>query len=329
MQTNGPKLTIGFITYGLSTAKYLPYFLSSLKEQIFKDFKVLAFDNSEEAENENVELLKNNYPEIEILRTGENLGFAKAYNIMINRAIANGAKYFLAINPDVIMESNLLARLIEAIDSGNEFWAVTPKILKWDFSNNEKTNIIDSCGLIMRSGLRFFEQGQSEIDKGQYDDAAIFGCGAAVALYKAEALEKVAENGQYYDELMFMYKEDCDLAYRLNFAGYKTKLVADALAYHTRTASGYGENIFSIALNRRNKSRAVKEWSFLNQQIIYFKYWNLQNFKNKLAIIWWEIKMLLYIIFFEQYLLKQILFFFKIKNKVKQYKSTPVKTYLN
>ena len=43
--TNDPKIIIGFITYGNLTAEYLPYFLNSLKVQIYKNYNIIAIDN--------------------------------------------------------------------------------------------------------------------------------------------------------------------------------------------------------------------------------------------------------------------------------------------
>ena len=60
------RLYIGFITYGENTAKYLPYFLPSLKNQTFKDFKILAIDNSEIQENDNAKYIKENFSEIDL-----------------------------------------------------------------------------------------------------------------------------------------------------------------------------------------------------------------------------------------------------------------------
>ena len=53
------KLVIGFIAYNELTAKYLPYFLTSLKEQSFKDFSILVADNSEAEDNKNKDYIKN------------------------------------------------------------------------------------------------------------------------------------------------------------------------------------------------------------------------------------------------------------------------------
>jgi len=321
MSFNSPKLIIGFITYGKSTAKYLPYFLPSLiteNTEYIESLEILVVDNSEEQENENVKFIKKNYPQIEIEWVGGNIGFARAYNKMINQAMGAKTEYFLAINPDVILETDAIAKMIQAMDKDSELGSVCPKILRWDFKNNKKTNIIDSCGIQLKPGLQFIDLGQGQVDQGQFDNIDILGPSGAAAMYRMSALEKVKQADQYFDELMFMYKEDCDLAYRLFLSGYKSKCVAEAVVYHDRTAAGKGESNLQIALNRKNKGRQAKKWSFLNQQIIFIKYWQLQNWQNKLAIIWQEIKMFIFILLFEQYLLGQFWELRKSYNRIKK-----------
>jgi len=326
MGLNQFKLIIGFITYGKSTAKYLPYFLSSLEKQTRQDFKILAIDNSEERGNENIEYIKKNYPAVDIEWAGENIGFAKAYNKMIKKAAGQGAQYFFVINPDIILEPNAIDSLIKTMDSDGKLGSVCPKIWQWDFTRNKKTNIIDSCGIVLKPGLRFIDIGQGRIDKGQFDEVEIMGPTGAAAMYRLSAIEKVRQNSQYFDELMFMYKEDCDLTYRLFLANFKSKCVPEAVVYHDRTIEAKGESNWQVALNRRKKSKQVKKWSFLNQQIIFIKYWHLQNWLNKLAIIWYQLKMIIFILLFEQYLLLQTKDLFTLKKKIKIYKKNQYKS---
>jgi len=127
----------------------------------------------------------------------------------------------------------------------------------------------------------------------------------------------MGEGGEYFDELMFMYKEDCDLAYRMHLLGLKTKCVPKSIMYHDRSAHVEGQNIFKRLLNRRQKSPRVRSWSFLNQKIIFLKYWSLQNWKNKFRIIFFEIGALLYVALFEPFLLKEYKKLWKIHKQVK------------
>jgi len=313
------KLVIGFITYGKSTARYLPYFLSSLKAQTYQDYKVVVIDNSERKENENVSYINKNFPNIELTWAGGNIGFAKAYNKMISSCVKTGVQYFMVINPDIILEPDAIAKLVKALDNDNKLGSVCPKILRWDFKNNKKTNIIDSCGIKLKPGLNFIDIGQGQVDQGQYNNIKIIGPSGAAGMYRLRALAKVKEGDNYFDELMFMYKEDCDLVYRLYLAGYKSRCVSEAIIYHDRTAAAKGESDWQVALNRKRKDRKVKVWSFLNQQIIFAKYWNLQRFRLKLAIILYQIKILIFILLFEQYLLGQLIELWKIRKKIKIY----------
>ena len=327
MESNNIKLVIGFITYGKSTAKYLPYFLPSLKNQEFKDFSILCFDNSEEEANENVKYIKENYLEIEIMRMGNNLGFAKAYNKMIERASELSAEYFLALNPDIKLESDAVLNMIKVLENGKELGSVCPKILQWNFNENpandgasKKINIIDSCGIKQLSALNFYDLGQSEEDKGQCDNREILGSSGAAGMYRMSALKKIKERDDYFDELMFMYEEDCDLAYRLKIAGFKSKCINDAIIYHDRTVEAKGQSNIKIALNRKNKPKTIKRLGFLHKHIIFIKYWKRQSIKEKLEILWYAFKMFIFALLFEQYLLKEYINLWKIRKKIIIYK---------
>ncbi len=326
MSENKKKLAIGFITYGKSTSKYLPYFLSSLKKQSFTDFEILAVDNSEERENENSGFIKENYPEIKLEWTGKNIGFGRAFNLMINKSMGNGAEFFLALNPDMLLEPDAVEEMIKKINENKKTGAVQAKILKWDFPDKE-TNIIDSYGILCDRYFRFRDNGQGERDRDNFLKGRdeIFGfTGAAVLLTKDCLLDVAFDNGhtkEYFDELMFMYKEDCDLSLRLRLQGWKISLSEKAVIYHDRTASRMGDSMWAIIQNRKGKKRNIKKWSFLNQWIIVLKFTGLPFSSTvKFSVYWYQFKILLFSILFEQYLLFEFLKLWKIGDKIKERK---------
>ncbi|OGF27075.1 hypothetical protein A2303_04355 [Candidatus Falkowbacteria bacterium RIFOXYB2_FULL_47_14] len=315
------KLVVGFITYNDLTAKYLPDFCDSLKKQSRSDFKVIAVDHSDQAENDNILFLRKNYPEIEIDRPGKNLGFAAGFNRMIRRAIDSGAEYFLALNPDMILDKDFTAAMVKAAEADKKIGAVAPKILKWDFANYIRTDIIDSCGLSITREHRFSDIKQGEKDNGGQKGREVFGFTGAAVIFRIEALKDIAYDKaggrEFFDESMFMYKEDCDLSYRLRLAGWKIVFEPKAVIYHDRTASPKGESNLKIAFNRRNKSRPVKSWSFLNQWILILKYRQLPfSFRVKLATAWYQLKSVVFASIFETYLLKEFRELWKIRTKI-------------
>ncbi|NTU99360.1 glycosyltransferase, partial [Candidatus Falkowbacteria bacterium] len=253
MQQNNETIWVGFITYGETTLKYLPYFLDSLACQTDVTLKIVCVDNTD-GPSANLDYLADRR-EVEVISKGSNQGFGKAYNIMLTAANKAGAEYFFIVNPDVILAPDCLKRLIVALQKNQALSSVCPKLRRWDFEKKDKTEFIDSCGIVLRPSLQFFDLGQGEIDKGQYDSAEILGPSGAAGLFKMSALNSIKEGEQYFDEHFFMYKEDCDLTMRLNLKGGKSELVPLALAYHDRTASGFGEGFLARINARRSKSR--------------------------------------------------------------------------
>ena len=164
------KLIISIVTYNEITAKYLPYFLESLKKQTFKDFKIIVHDNSENERIDYKKTICNYFETSEFYYSGGNIGFAKAHNIVIRKAIKLKAKYLLVINTDILLENDAIEKMILSIEQDENLASVAPKILKWDFINNKKTNIIDTCGIREISALRFVDIGQGQTDKNQFDN---------------------------------------------------------------------------------------------------------------------------------------------------------------
>lgn len=320
------KLAVGFITYNEASAKYLADFLPSLEAALFflsaDNYQVYAFDNSQTGHADNrlaLEAFNHGLSSagpvrrpIKYVTQGQNLGFGRAYNILIREAVKDQAEYFLIINPDTLIEPAGISELAKALDNDKTLGSVAPKILRWDFIHRSKTDFIDSLGLVLKPGLKFIDSHQGEVDKGQ--DAGsekIIGPSGAAGLFQLSALERIAlDSGQsserqYFDERFFMYKEDCDLAYRLVLAGYKSALVASAIIYHDRTAASSGRGIWSAIQDRRHKSQQVRSWSFRNQHIIFVKYWKEQNIVNKLLVLSRCLGFFIFSLILEQFLLKE------------------------
>ncbi len=306
------KIAVGFITYNDHTAKYLSYFLPSLKQSLefSKDFFVLVVDNSDQDYLKNQQYIQNNFPEIKYYRAEKNLGYGRAYNLMIKQAKEAGADYFLVINPDVILDAEAVKLMVEALKK-DYLGSVAPKILQWNFPQLDSTGKIDTLGIIMKSGLRFVDKGQGQKEGRVKERGTILGPSGACGLYSLKALEMVKENDQYFDEQFFLYKEDCDLAYRLFLAGFKSITVYEARVYHDRSLVAKNSKFLLAFQGRKKKGRFGKEQSFLNQHLLYIKYWKLQNGKNKCKIIFRAVSMFLFAVVKENFLLQQYKNLFK------------------
>jgi GT2 family glycosyltransferase len=276
------KLSIGVITYNNSTYKYLSFFLPSLKRAIDKAsaeeglaVKVFFVDNSDIGFRENYNFINKFFPdcglEIDIIVPEKNIGFSKAYNIMINSAIKENSDAFLMLNPDTLLDEDMIINLLKSYKESPLAGAIAPKILYWDFKSNNKTNLIDSCGVGATYFNSFFDIGQGKRIGSINEKKNTFGFTGAGAILNLGNLIAVSyhngNNLEFFDELMFMYKEDVDLSYRLQLSGYKVVYNSKAILYHDRTLSksSFSRHSFFI---KRDQSRSR---SYLNQMIILLK----------------------------------------------------------
>jgi len=334
-EKNSPKVVLGGVLYDTldgkyKTSKYLDVFLESVSSQDYYNLDLIFVDNSDEEDNDNVEIIKEKFPKAEIIRAGSNIGFSKANNMIIRRALDISADYFMALNIDMMLEPDFVSEMVNTMLKNAQAGSATGKIKRWNFLDKDsdgrgRTNYIDSAGIEMGKEHRFIDRGQGEIDYNQYNkEEEIFGPSGAAAIYKMEALEDVAyvddqNRKEYFDELMFMYKEDVDLAYRLQLAGYKSFYTPKAIVYHDRSLSRIGRGIIGIVMGRLKRGRKYREWSWLNHHIILQKIAGLDYSKNmKLKKFWFGFKSFIYILFFEPYLLKQWLVLWRMRDEIRK-----------
>lgn len=321
---NSPHVAIGFVLF--QAREYLPYFLESIYGQDYKNVSLYALNANEDENHEDVVYLKEHYPDITILNKAQNTGFAAGHNSII-RHVKDKAHYYAAVNFDMIFEQDFISKLVDTALESNKFGSITGKIKRWNFSEVEndsigKTNFIDTVGLEITKEHRFFNKGEGEIDHGQYDEKQeIFGASGSALLFSLNALKDIAyvnedSKLEFFDELMFMYKEDVDIAYRLQWAGYTSYYTPEAIAYHDRSVDSTGSGIFATIKRRLKRSSKVNEWAWINHHIILDKYLGDDvPYAIRLQTFWYEIKSFVYSVLFERHLIKH---FFKVKSMSKE-----------
>lgn len=277
---NMKKGLISLVIINYNNKDYLSRCINSIMNQTYKNLEIIFIDN--ESKDESFEYIEEEYSDKNILliRNETNNGYAGAANQGIK--ISTG-EYVMIINPDIVMEENFIEEMYKFIDKDESIGAVSGKLLKYDFKNNKKLNYIDSAGIIMFKNTRCIDRGQNEEDVGQYDSIEqVFGVCGAAPLYRRRALEKISVMDEYFDEDFFAYKEDVDLSWRLNLAGFKNMYYPKAIAYHGRALGRSSGGIISFIKNRKKQSEFLRGISFRNQIMMMYK--NDFGFKKKFRI---------------------------------------------
>ena len=91
------------------------------------ELRTIVVDNA--SSDGSVAAIHKAFPEVDILQTGKNLGFAGGYNKGLEYARVWGADYFLLINNDcLIKEENLITELLRTLKANPKAGLVSPKI---------------------------------------------------------------------------------------------------------------------------------------------------------------------------------------------------------
>ena len=222
--------------------------------------EVIVVDNASK-ENEANHIQKR-YPQVKVIRSGKNLGFAGGNNLGIKAAKGN---YLLLINNDTIFKDFIIQPLIDRLESKSQIGMVCPKIrFIWG------TNPIQFAGYTPLSKITVRNQsiGFGEEDQGQYETAhpTPYAHGAAM-LIKREALGKVGLMPEDY----FLYYEELDWSMMFTRAGYQIWYDPACTIYHKESQSTGQKSPLRTYYITRNRLLLVKRnWHGIYKWLAYF-----------------------------------------------------------
>ncbi|RJQ30530.1 glycosyltransferase family 2 protein [Candidatus Parcubacteria bacterium] len=318
-QKKVPEVSVIIVTW--NSMRYIFDCFESLIHQTFRDFSVTVIDNG--SYDGTVEFIRTHYPNIYILQNFKNLGFSRAYNQGIR---LSSSPYVLVMNDDVVLNENFLFELVGFARMHVKAGSLGGKMLKLytgEINVSEragglkeliKTDKIDSAGLKIYKSRRVINRGEHQQDVGQFDRTEeVFGISGACVLFRKEALEDIKIKDEYFDQDFFAYKEDIDIAWRLRLYGWENYYVPAAVGYHHRRLGGSAKSdSWALARHRQKLPRLLRHYSFRNHHLMLVKNLLLVNvFRHLIYIGWYEIKLLCYVIFFEPFLIKSLLSFFR------------------
>ena len=219
--------------------------------------EVIVVDNA--SKEDEASIIENRYPNIKVIRSNKNLGFAGGNNLGIKAA---RGKYLFFINNDTLLshQPSAIDSLISRLESDEKIGMVCPKIrFAWD------NNPIQFAGYtpLSRFSMCNHSMGFGVTDNGLYNTShpTPYAHGAAM-MVKREALEKVGIMPECY----FLYYEELDWSMMFTRAGYTIWYEPACTIYH-KESQATGQNsplkVYYLTRNRllfvkRNKKRYAK-----------------------------------------------------------------------
>jgi GT2 family glycosyltransferase len=168
-------------------------------------------------------LLREQFPEVTVLGLERNVGFGPALNHAVRE---HRADPLILLNNDVECGPRFVEALLDAAAEGVQ--SVAGVLLQ-----ERSPELIDSAGVLADRTLMGFDHLHGEPLAAAAGAADPLGPTGGAALYDRAAFEAVGG----FDERIFLYYEDLDLALRLAGAGARCRLAAGATALHAYSAS--------------------------------------------------------------------------------------------
>lgn len=264
------RVAVVIVTY--NGAKWVDRCFSSLRQSTIP-LDTIVIDNG--STDDTLSRIETGYPEVRIVRTGQNLGFGKANNLGMEMAYQENAEFFFLLNQDAWIKPDALEKLVAGHKQYPAYGVLSPihlngagDELEYGFSNFVAPN---KC-LGLYSDIYFRKI------KDVYD--APFVNAAAWMLTRA-CLEKVGG----FSPSFFHYGEDDNYTDRLKYHGVKLGVFPAAVICHDRERARSPQFFKAGETFRRE---LIQRSSNPNEQVSFAREWIVVSAYLVLALLRWD-----------------------------------------
>jgi len=273
------KLSIIIVNYNVK------HFLEQCLISVFKaisniNAEVFVVDNN--SVDGSCTMIKERFPNVNLIENTENHGFSYANNQAIKKA---SGQYILLLNPDTVVEEDSFEKCIQFMDKNPKTGGLTVKMIdgKGNYLPESKRGLptpivsfykIFGLASLFPKSKKFAKYYLGHLNNNEINEIEILP-GAYMFLRK----ETLEETG-YLDEDYFMYGEDIDLSYKITKAGYKNYYYPETTIIHYKgesTKKGSLNYVFifynaMIIFARKHFSdKNARAFSLLINIAIYFR----------------------------------------------------------
>ena len=250
--------------------------LASIGKLNYPNVRVQVVDNA--SENHEAEIIEEKFPEVNVLKQTENLGFCGGCNAGIKQAVEEGADFVMLLNNDALVSENLLETLVDEYEKLESPGAVSPIIFKYPETRQIWFSIA-RWEAVWKSGearfrLALDEDYESLKSKKPYETE--FACGCCLFIST-----KVINEVGLFDERYFAFYDEAEWCVRMKKRGFTSYIIPSAFMYH-KVGGSTPSLVATYLLNRNRLLWAAENLSFgqkLRSYPVMAKefVWNLLN----------------------------------------------------
>jgi GT2 family glycosyltransferase len=217
-----PGASVVVVSY--NTSAHIEACINSLMALDYPEVEIIVVDNA--STDGSVELIRERFPNIDLVELPDNKGFAGGASVGL--FMANG-DVVATVNPDVRLDPGWMRAVVSTL-SHDDIGIVGSKVLYPDGVT------LQHAGGVVHYPLATVDHiGRGERDDGQYNISKVvsFVTGAALAMRR----DVGRHLGFFDEEFSPVYYEDVDLCWRADKEGLSTVYQPDAVAYHEETVT--------------------------------------------------------------------------------------------
>ena len=224
-----------------------------------ENMEVIVVDNA--SKNQEANIIINRFPQVKVIKSERNLGFAGGNNLGIQAA---QGRYLFLINNDTIFNEFNIQALIDRLESSPDIGIVCPKIR---FAWNNTPIQFAGYTKLSRITVRNYAIGFNEEDHKQYDTAhpTPYAHGAAMFI-KRDAINKTGLMPECY----FLYYEEIDWSMMFTRAGYQIWYEPKCTILHKESqATGQNSPLRTYYLIRNRLLLVCRNHQEFNKTLAY------------------------------------------------------------
>ena len=203
------KIFVIIVTY--NGARWIDKNIPSLLNSAYP-VQIIVVDNK--STDNTIELL-NRYPELDIIKSETNLGFGKANNIGMRRALEFGADNLFLLNQDAWVFENTISRLVSQMQKYPDLGILSPLHFSANMTNLDL------------SFATYYSRKTKDLDN---TTAIVPFVNAAAWMLSRQCVEKVG----FFEPLFGHYGEDRNYCDRVSYHKFLIGIDADAKIVHDR-----------------------------------------------------------------------------------------------
>ena len=202
----------------------------------YTNFKIILVENG--SDNDSEQVLRTQFPELELVQTGRNLGYSGGNNVGLRRALDAGAEFVLILNNVTLVREDFLTELVEHAQSDTSAGVLGSLVLNVDGTANRMcarrrpslAEILWNHGPGRWFGLHkgwqraSYYDGIDALDKPLEVDVVSGAC----LMLRTALLRQIGD----LDERSFLFWEEFILAEKLRATDFKTVLVPASVVVH-------------------------------------------------------------------------------------------------